>query len=82
MGTEDTVVFLGPSLPIAEARRILPARYLPPVRCGDVLRVRRMKPRAVAIIDGVFESVGAVWHKEILLALEDGIQLLTPHRPV
>lgn len=73
MGTDDTVVFLGPSLPVAEARRILPARYLPPVRCGDVLRVRRMKPRAVAIIDGVFESVGAVWHKEILLALEDGI---------
>lgn len=73
MAPHEIVVFLGPSLPVAEARRILPARYLGPVRCGDMLRVRRMKPRAVAIIDGVFESVGAVWHKEILLALEDGI---------
>lgn len=73
MEPHEIVVFLGPSLPVAEARRILPARYLAPARCGDLLRVRRMQPRAVAIIDGVFESVGAVWHKEILLALEDGI---------
>lgn len=69
----DIVVFLGPTLPVEEARRILPARYLPPARCGDVLRVRRWKPRAIGIVDGVFEQVAAVWHKEILLALEDGI---------
>src|SRR6516225_8350783 len=69
----DILVFLGPSLPADEARRILPARYLPPVRCGDVLHARRMKPRAIAIIDGLFELTASVWHKEILLALEDGI---------
>lgn len=73
MPASDIVVFLGPSLPVDEARRILDARYLSPARCGDVLRARRMKPRAIAIIDGVFESVGAVWHKEILLALRDGV---------
>ena len=66
-------MFLGPSLPHAEARAILPARYLGPVQCGDLLRVRRLKPRAVAIIDGVFEGKPPVWHKEILLAMEDGI---------
>src|SRR5205809_2375312 len=70
---EPVIVFLGPSLPVAEARRVLPARYLSPVRCGDVLRVRRLKPRVIAIIDGLFETTAAVWHKEILLALEDGI---------
>ena len=40
MDTGDIVVFLGPSLPADEARRMLQARYLSPVRCGDVLRVR------------------------------------------
>jgi hypothetical protein len=69
----EIVVFLGPSLPVDEARRVLDARYLSPVRCGDVLRVRRLKPRVIAIIDGLFESISAVWHKEILLALEDGV---------
>ena len=73
MAAGDIVVFLGPSLAAAEARQLLPARYLSPVRCGDVLRVRRLRPRAIAIIDGLFESISAVWHKEILLALEDGI---------
>lgn len=71
----EIVVFLGPSLPAEEARRILDARYLSPVQCGDVLRVRRLKPRVIAIIDGLFESVAAVWHKEILLALDDGIEV-------
>jgi hypothetical protein len=69
----DLVVFLGPSLPVGEARRLLAARYLPPVRTGDIFRLRRLRPRAVAIVDGLFETTGAVWHKEILFALEDGI---------
>jgi hypothetical protein len=69
----DLAVFLGPSLPIVEARRLLAARFLPPVQCGDIFRLRRLRPGAVAIIDGLFETTGAVWHKEILFALEDGI---------
>ncbi len=73
MRAGEIVVFLGPSLPVEEARRTLRAQYLPPVCCGDVLRVRRIKPRVIAIIDGLFETTAAVWHKEILLALEDGI---------
>jgi len=71
----DLVVFLGPSLPIADARRLLPARYLGPARCGDVLRARRLAPRAIALVDGVFASSPATWHKEILLALDDGISV-------
>jgi len=69
----DIVVFLGPSLPVDDARRILPARYLGPARCGDVLRARRLSPRAIALVDGLFASTPATWHKEILLALDDGI---------
>jgi hypothetical protein len=73
VNAHDIVVFLGPSLSIDQARRTLPARYLGPARCGDVLRARRLSPRAIAIVDGVFASTPAIWHKEILLALEDGI---------
>jgi len=71
----DTVVFLGPSLPIDEARKILPAVYMEPARCGDVLRARCLAPRVIAIIDGVFAHAPSIWHKEILLALEDGISV-------
>jgi hypothetical protein len=71
----EIVVFLGPSLAVATAKLILPTRYLPPVGCGDVLRCLRLKPKVIAIIDGVFENTPAVWHKEILLAMEQGIQV-------
>lgn len=68
-------VFLGPTLPAAEAASILDAVYLPPVSQGDVFRVAREKPWAIAIIDGYFERVPAVWHKEILWALTQGIHV-------
>lgn len=70
---EDILVFVGPTLEREAAEQVLPARYLPPAACGDVLRSLRLEPRVVAIIDGVFEHTGAVWHKEILLAMEAGV---------
>jgi hypothetical protein len=66
-------VFLGPTLPHYEAADIVEATYLPPVAQGDVARSCLAKPDAIAIIDGYFESVPAVWHKEILFALTQGI---------
>jgi hypothetical protein len=73
MDARDIVVFLGPSLPVDDARRTLAARYLGPACCGDVLRARRLRPRVIAIVDGLFAQTAAVWHKEIMLALDDGI---------
>lgn len=77
MARSDTVVFLGPTLPLAEARRAYAAEYLPPAAMGDVYRVTarppRSRPRRIAIIDGYFERMAAPWHKEILWALEQGI---------
>ena len=69
------IVFTGPTLPAADARAVLDATYLPPVSEGDVYRAAREGPRAIGIIDGYFESVPAVWHKEILYALSKGIQV-------
>jgi hypothetical protein len=70
-----TCVFVGPTLPAAEVAARLPgARVLPPVAVGDVLALaRRRGARRIAIIDGAFERMAAVWHKEILIALERGI---------
>ncbi len=69
-------VFLGPTLPLAEARSSLDAVYLPPVRQGDVYRlVALKKPQVIGIVDGYFNQVPAVWHKEILWALASGVHV-------
>lgn len=71
----SVVVFLGPSLPRSRARAVLPdAIYLPPAAQMDLMSaVSIYKPTAIALIDGVFERVPSVWHKEILHALECGV---------
>lgn len=68
-------VFVGPTLPAEEARRELDAVVLPPAAQGDVYRVSHGRPRAIGLIDGYFESQPAVWHKEILWALAQGIRV-------
>src|ERR1041384_8086509 len=67
------IVFLGPTLALADARQLLDATYLGPVSQGDVLRAAQARPAAIAIIDGYFARVPAVWHKEILWALSQGV---------
>ncbi|MFA3916261.1 TfuA-like protein [Ruegeria hyattellae] len=69
----SAVVFVGPTLASQSVGEILQAEILPPVRQGDVYRVARETPRAIGIIDGFFEGVPSVWHKEILWAMEQGI---------
>jgi len=69
-----TVVFLGPSLPVEEARRHLDAIYLPPAAQADIISaVMQHKPEAIVLIDGLFGQSLSVWHKEILFALDRGI---------
>ncbi len=71
----SVIVWLGPSCPLRLAREVLDADYRPPVRHGDVWRALAEKPRAMVIIDGVFEQIPAVWHKEILEALAEGVHV-------
>ncbi|MDB4954011.1 MAG: hypothetical protein JWO36_1580 [Myxococcales bacterium] len=70
-----TLIFIGPTLTAAEVESRLPAAIvMPPAAVGDVLRASRRKDvNRIAIVDGYFERMAAVWHKEILLALERGI---------
>ncbi|QDE67553.1 TfuA-like protein [Myxococcus xanthus] len=70
---DNLVVFLGPSLPEAQAKRLAPCTVLPPARQGDVWRALRLRPRAIALVDGVFEAQPSVWHHELLAAMEAGV---------
>lgn len=68
------VVFAGPSLDRADAAS--PGlEVLPPAAEGDVYRAACQGPRAIALIDGYFEAQPAVWHKEILWAMSEGIHV-------
>ncbi|WP_283133081.1 TfuA-like protein [Rhizohabitans arisaemae] len=69
----DVVVFVGPTLPLEEARELLVADYRPPARMGSVFRAVRDGTRKIGIIDGYYERVPAVWHKEILWAMSCGV---------
>jgi hypothetical protein len=66
-------VFTGPTLSPRVARGELDAVYLPPASQGDVYRATLARPRAIGIIDGFFDQVPALWHKEILWAMRQGI---------
>jgi len=70
------IVFVGPTLPVKRVEQLLsgtPSRTLPPAAQGDIYRAARHRPDAVVLIDGYFHHVAAVWHKEILWALHEGV---------
>lgn len=69
-------VFTGPTLRAEDGRGVLEALYLPPARQGDVYRaVRRHRPRVIGLVDGYFQDVPSVWHKEILWAMAEGVHV-------
>jgi len=70
------IVFVGPTLPAGDVSALAPrATIAPPASVGDVLAASRRRIRRIVLIDGYFERMAAVWHKEILIALERGIEV-------
>ena len=68
------VVFLGPSLQLAEARRELPdGVFLPPIKRCSLLPFLDDPPPAIGIVDGEFFQSFAISTQEILLYLERGV---------
>jgi hypothetical protein len=67
------VIFSGPSLPPSVVPDFAGIEWRPPVRQGDVYLAARSGPSIIGIIDGYFEIVPTVWHKEILWAMARGI---------
>jgi hypothetical protein len=50
--------------------------YLPPVRRGDLASAIAVRPKIIAIIDGLFFENAAVGHREVLSALRAGIRVI------
>jgi hypothetical protein len=68
------VVFAGPTVAAPEIAARARCLHLPPARQGDVWRaVRAHAPTTIALIDGLFLQVPAVWHRELLWALSQGV---------
>lgn len=69
-------VFAGPTIGPRGVREILDAVYMPPAAQGDILRAAsRLELDAIGIIDGYFQQVPSIWHKEILWAMSRGIRV-------
>ena len=66
------IAFVGPSLSLREAKKF-GCQVRPPARQGDVWRALVDRPRALVLIDGVFESQPSVWHHELRAALASGV---------
>jgi hypothetical protein len=69
-------VYTGPTLPHDAGRMLVDAHFLPPIKHGDILDALSEGVECVAIIDGYYETVASVRHKEILQALEAGVHVL------
>jgi ribosomal protein S12 methylthiotransferase accessory factor len=67
------IVFLGPSLPLDEARSILDADFRPPCRRGDLEGLA--SGSIVGLIDGVFHQTEAISPREIVDALRCGVRI-------
>lgn len=73
---QNVVVFLGPSLPHEEGRKILrDAEFLPPAKRGDVTTAAVSGVSTIVLIDGVFFQSESVGHREILSALRSGVKV-------
>ncbi|ASY65591.1 hypothetical protein SJ05684_b46090 (plasmid) [Sinorhizobium sojae CCBAU 05684] len=70
------VVFVGPTVPDAAQMAGEAIVIRPPARQGDILRAARDGATAIGLVDGNFEHVAPVWHKEILFALSQGVAVL------
>jgi hypothetical protein len=69
------IVFSGPSLPPSKAPFVPGVEWRPPVRQGDLYKAALSRPSLIGVIDGTFELVPTVWHKEILWAMGQGIHV-------
>jgi hypothetical protein len=67
-------LFAGPSLPLDIG---LPGYIdlLPPVKSGDIYALLNRNYSLIAILDGLFHGVPSIWHREILAALYEGIEV-------
>jgi len=69
------VIFAGPSLPPSVRPDDPRFDWRAPARQCDVYRAALERPDVIGLIDGYFDAVPSVWHKEILWAMAQGIRV-------
>lgn len=68
------IVFVGPTLP--DPPSLEDISFRPPAKLGDIRQAVEDGATSIGLIDGVYEQAAAVWHKEILFALSQGVRVL------
>jgi hypothetical protein len=71
----SAVIFAGPSFPPSKRPAIAGLEWRPPLRRGDLYLAALDRPGFIGVVDGFFETVPTVWHKEILWAMAQGIHV-------
>ncbi len=69
------ILFTGPSMPPASVPPGADLEVRPPAGQGDVYRAARERPWGIGVVDGYFERVPSIWHKEILWAMSEGVHV-------
>ncbi|MCV0428277.1 MAG: hypothetical protein K5905_22705 [Roseibium sp.] len=70
------IVFAGPSFAGSQIEYDPEISFRPPCKQGDIYLACKEKPSVIGIVDGYFEGVPSVWHKEILWALSQGVHVI------
>jgi len=69
------IIFAGPSLPPSLAPLFPALQWRQPLSQGDLFRAAMGRPAIIGVVDGYFERIATVWHKEILWAMAEGIHV-------
>jgi hypothetical protein len=67
------IAFVGPTLKHVDPAVAKLIDFRPPACCGDITIAVQSGPAVIGLIDGGFETIASVWHKELLYALSEGI---------
>ncbi len=71
----STIVFAGPSVFGLNHDTFDALEFRPPAAAGDILTAVKQGVRRIGLIDGFFGNHAAVWHKEILYAISEGVAI-------
>lgn len=69
------VLFAGPTLPDASLLAGPDITTRPPACQGDIFKATNEGANVIGLVDGNFEYVAPIWHKEILYALSQGVTI-------
>ncbi|NMC58182.1 MAG: TfuA-related McrA-glycine thioamidation protein [Candidatus Methanofastidiosa archaeon] len=75
------IIYLGPSLPVDEAKKILSSdtkrevTYAPPIKRGDIPKATSVGYNILGIVDGIFFRESAVSPREIMEVLKSNLKI-------